>query len=68
MFYKTMLPYCSEVYVTKVQADGEATVFYPNLDALDNFKCVYVSDEIESNGLKLNFTTYKNENPLPFEV
>lgn len=68
MFYKTMLPYCSEVFVTKVQADGEATVFYPNLDELDNFKCVYVSEDVESNGLKLNFTTYKNEKPLPFEV
>ena len=67
MFYRTMLPYCSEVFVTKVKADGEATVFYPNLDALDNFKCVYVSDEVESNGLKLNFTTYKNEKVLPFE-
>lgn len=67
MFYKTMLPYCDEVFVTKVQADGGATVFYPNLDKADGFKCVYVSDEIESNGLKLNFTTYKNEKPLKFE-
>ena len=32
MFYKTMLPYCSEVLVTKVQADGGAEVFYENLD------------------------------------
>ena len=32
MFYKTMLPYCEEVFVTKVNADGGATVFYPNLD------------------------------------
>ena len=34
MFYKTMLPYCSEVLVTKVDADGEAEVFYENLDNL----------------------------------
>ncbi len=32
MFYRTMLDYCEEVYVTKVDADGGATVFYENLD------------------------------------
>lgn len=60
MFYKTMLPYCEEVYVTKVDADGEATVFYPNLDELSNFKEVYSSDKIETNGYTIRFTTYKN--------
>ncbi len=60
MFYKTMLPYCEEVYVTKVDADGDATVFYPNLDELDNFKEVYSSDKIETNGYTIRFTTYKN--------
>ncbi len=60
MFYKTMLPYCEEVYVTKVDADGEATVFYPNLDELANFKEVYSSDKIETNGYTIRFTTYKN--------
>ena len=34
MFYKTMVPYCDECYITKVDADGEATVFYPNLDEM----------------------------------
>lgn len=67
MFYKTMLPYCSEIYVTKVKADGQATVFYPNLDELAEFECTYTSEEIESNGLKFNFTTYKNNKIIPFE-
>ncbi|MBO7215312.1 MAG: dihydrofolate reductase [Clostridia bacterium] len=60
MFYRTMVDYCSEVYVTKVDADGEATVFYPNLDEKDNFEMVYASDEIDDNGLKIKFTTYRN--------
>ncbi len=60
MFYKTMLPYCEEVYVTKVDADGEATVFYPNLDELEGFEMIYSSDKIISNGLDIKFTTYKN--------
>ena len=67
MFYKTMLPYCSEVLVTKVDADGGAEVFYENLDALSNWSCVYESETIETNGLNIKFTTYVNSDvkPLP---
>lgn len=32
MLYQSMLPYYDTVYVTKVEADGEAEVFFPNLD------------------------------------
>lgn len=32
MLYKSMLPYYDSVYVNKVDADGEAEVFFPNLD------------------------------------
>ncbi len=60
MFYKTMLPYCSEVLVTKVDADGEAEVFYENLDKKPEWKCVYESEETETNGYKIKFTTYMN--------
>ncbi len=60
MFYKTMVPYCEEVYVTKVDADGEATVFYPNLDEIEGFEMIYESEPIESNGYQIKFTTYKN--------
>ena len=60
MFYKTMLPFCSEVLVTKVDADGEAEVFYENLDKKPEWKCVYESEETETNGYKIKFTTYKN--------
>ena len=66
MFYRTMVPYCSEVFVTKVDADGEATVFYPNLDEIDGFKEVYSSDPIETNGYTIRFTTYKNDKVLKF--
>lgn len=34
MMYKTMLPFCKRVYVTKVDADGQASVFFPDLDRL----------------------------------
>ncbi len=60
MFYRTMLPYCSEVLVTKVDADGGAEVFYENLDALPNWSCVEVGEPIETNGYTIRFTVYKN--------
>ena len=37
MFYKTMLPYCEEILVTKVMADGEAELFFPDLNESSNF-------------------------------
>ncbi len=60
MFYRTMLPFCDEVLVTKVDADGGAEVFYENLDALDNWSCIYTSEPVETNGYTIRFTTYKN--------
>lgn len=60
MFYKTMLPYCSEVLVTKVDADGEAEVFYENLDEKPEWSCVFVSEPQETNGYTIRFTVYKN--------
>ncbi len=58
--YKTLLPYCEKVLVTKVDADGGAEVFFDNLDEKENFKCVYESETLETNGYKIKFTTYEN--------
>ena len=66
MFYKTMLPYCSEVLVTKVDADGGAEVFYENLDNLPNWSCVSSSEPQETNGYNIRFTVYKNSEILDF--
>ena len=66
MFYKTMLPYCDEFLITKVDADGGAEVFYENLDKLPNLECVYVSEPVETNGYTIRFTTYKNSDVKKF--
>ena len=60
MLYKTLLPYCESVLVTKVFADGNAEVFFENLDNLDGWKCVFESEVLESNGYSFKFTTYQN--------
>lgn len=66
MFYKTMLPFCSEVLVTKVDADGGAEVFYENLDKLSNWEMISISDPIETNGYTIRFTVYKNSDIKEF--
>lgn len=66
MFYKTMLPYCDEVLVTKVKADGGAEVFYENLDEKENWRKIYESDPVITNGYEIRFTVYKNALPEKF--
>ena len=66
MFYRTMLPYCSEVLVTKVEADGGAEVFYENLDEKPEWKCVSVSEPLETNGYTIRFTVYRNSDVKEF--
>lgn len=66
MFYRTMLPYCSQALVTKVEADGEPEVYFENLDRLSNWSCMDVSDPIAENGLTFRFCTYRNASPLKF--
>lgn len=61
MMYKTLLPYCDEVFVTKVDAVGGADAFFENLDENENFELVYESEPQETNGYMIKFTTYKNK-------
>ena len=62
MMYKTLLPYCSEVLVTKVDAVGGADAYFENLDENPGFSLIYKSETQETNGYKINFCTYRNEN------
>ena len=60
MMYRTMLPYCSTVYLTKVDADGDAEVFFPNLDEMDNWNLEGETEETIDNGYHIKFTVYVN--------
>lgn len=61
--YRALIPYCSEVLVTKVDASGGADVFVPDLDRDENFRLVYESDTEEDNGYRIKFCTYRNFSP-----
>lgn len=58
--YKLLLDKCKTAYITKVKADGQAQVFFPNLDKLPNWRLAEQSDEIEDEGYAISFCTYKN--------
>ncbi len=59
--YRTLIPYCTEVLVTKVDADGGADVFVPDLDLDPNFECFSESDPVEDNGYITRYCLYKNQ-------
>ena len=56
--YRQTLPYVDKVLLTKVDADGEATVFFPNLDEDPNFECVEEGTPIQDGEYSIRFTTY----------
>lgn len=66
MLYKTLLPYCTSVLVTRVDAVGGADVYFENLDKNDGFRLVYESQPVETNGYTVKFTEYKNLSVKPF--
>lgn len=66
MMYKTMLPFCSRVFVTKVNALGGATVFFPNLDKLEGWALQEVTDTKQDGEYKLDFCVYVNKNVQNF--
>ena len=65
MLYRTLLPYCDEAIVTKVRADGDAEVFYENLDARPEWTLAEESAPVSDSGYTLSFCTYRNSSPLP---
>jgi len=66
MVYETMLDYCDSVYLTKVNACGNAQVFFPNLDKMSNWQMVDSQEPIMDGETQITFCVYKNSNPKPF--
>jgi dihydrofolate reductase len=59
MLYEAMMPYYDQIYVTRVDADGNGTVFFPSLDDQTEFILTDESFEVEENGYKYKFCTYE---------
>ena len=65
--YRELIPYCTEAIVTKVFADGNAEVFFPNLDEESGWVLQSQSEPVESNGYAISFCVYKNTSVKAFE-
>lgn len=63
--YRQMLPYCDEVLLTKVLEDGEAEVFFENLDSKKEWSLASSSPLDDDNGHKIKFCTYLNKEKVP---
>ena len=59
-FYALMLNRCKYAYVTKVAADGQAEVFFPNLDEKANWKLIEQSEPIADGDYEIRFCKYEN--------
>ena len=60
--YRQTLPYVDQVYLTKVNADGGAEVFFVNLDEEKDFECIKESAPEMDGDLEIKFTVYQNNN------
>lgn len=58
--YRALLPFCVEVLVTKVEADGGADTFFPDLDKDPAFALKKEGERVEDNGYFIRFVTYEN--------
>ncbi len=63
--YSQMLPYYDEIYLTKVNEDGEAEVFFPNVDENLSYKLEKEGEPLLDNGHEIRFCTYINTNKMP---
>jgi dihydrofolate reductase len=64
MLYKSMLPYYDKIYVNKVDADGEAEVFFPNLDEHPDYEPRQFLPVVEDEGYQTRLVTYTRKIPL----
>lgn len=60
--YRQTLPYVDKVLLTKVNKDGGAEAFFPNLDQMEEFECIDEGSPIMDGEIEIRFTTYINKN------
>jgi len=58
--YRELLPYCTEAVITKVDADGQAELFIPDLDKSADWELVSESEPVQDGEYEIRFCVYKN--------
>lgn len=57
--YRSMLPYCSRVYVTRVEACPVSDVFFPNLDRDPDWICTHAGPLCREGEISYRFCVYE---------
>jgi dihydrofolate reductase len=58
MLYQSMLPYYDKVYVNHVYADGQATVFFPDLENNLDFTVLYADEVVQDGDYETQLVVY----------
>jgi len=67
IIYKMFLPYCDEIYVTKIHNKHKADKYFVNLDNNNDWQLVSTSDIHTHNGIEYEFCIYKNKKQIERE-
>ncbi|MBQ7243840.1 MAG: dihydrofolate reductase [Bacilli bacterium] len=59
--YRQMLPYVDEVWLNKVDEDGEAEVFFENLDERLDYELVETKEPVLDNGYRTQLHIYRRK-------
>lgn len=61
--YEQFLLFCKNIYVTKIDAEFDADLFFRNMDEMNRFYIESTSEEMEENGIRYRFLRYVKEPP-----
>lgn len=64
--YEQLVPYCRAARLTRTFLDLPADAYFPNLDALPNWRQAEQSPVMEDGGVQFRFVDYVNESPLEY--
>ncbi len=59
--YKQFMPYCEQIFVTRMLETFQADRYFENLDESDEFKRTWCSDECCEGGIRYRFEKYERK-------
>lgn len=59
--YRALLGHCDRVYITKMMSTYEADAFFPDLDAHPDWEQAEAEPELEENGVRFQYVTYRRK-------
>lgn len=59
--YRQLLPYCDQIYVTKVHTTPESDTFFPDLDQSEDWVLTQILESGEENGIPYEMCLYKRK-------